>query len=715
MAQTPKAHEVTDPVILIASGDEECRAAVRGAIQAADFVVEQTRDGLEAVSAFLRHRPQLVIFDAVLPQMSGLEACKALRKMAAGADVPIIILVDQDDTASVKRAYSAGASDFVTKPVNLLMLGPRIRFCMRAWETLSKLKKDDALRALALRAAQLGHWEWDLTGGLLYFSDEVHEIFGQQTTGSASGLPEFLGLVHPADRTRVKEAFSKALAEGTPFQLEYRILHSDGGRIVRQDGFPVGALETRLRLYSGTVKDITKERSAEAEIQFLEHFDALTRLPNRSLFQAWLDQAVANSDPDEAGVAVFMCNLDAFKRINESLGHRAGDDLLRMVSERLQKALGYSLKHQRVDVLMEERILSRPGADEFLFAARSLTAKEAIAIAEKALESFLPPFNLEGREIVVKGSIGISRQAVAGRDAGSLLRAAETALQDAKLKGWGSYELFAPSDRTQPLVRLDKEAGLRRALEKDELAVHCQPQIDIASGCFAGVEALIRWQHPVRGLLGPASFLKLAEQTDLIIPIGQRVLTKACLEAAEWFSSGLPPVVVSVNVSARQFARPEFVASVRTVLEESGLLPERLELEVTETILMQNIAEVAGVLGQLRSMGVRVAIDDFGTGYSSLSYLRRLPIQTLKIDRSFVHDVGRDQDNAAITATIIAMAHRLNLEVIAEGVETEEECRVLKEQGCRIMQGFLFHKALASEEIVRLLKAQAQRCGPGQA
>jgi diguanylate cyclase (GGDEF)-like protein/PAS domain S-box-containing protein len=700
-----KQGQQTPPLILVAEGDRDARVAICDALKASGFVVEEAEDGLQAISAFLRLRPEVVILDVEMPQLDGFEVCAALRRIAPCVPVPILMLAGRQDGASISRAHELGATDFATKPVNVSLLGHRLRYLLGAAETLTELRRSETLRAAAQRAAQMGHWEWDVAAHRFFWSPEVHQIFGTAPDEFQPTLEALLSRIPQDERPRVSETFAKAEREGTGFTIEHRVERADGVRVVVQEAFAIAGERSHLFVFLGTVRDVTSERSAEAEIHFLEHFDPLTRLPNRSLFLDWLDQAAARVSPDGVGVTVFILNLDAFKRINESLGHGSGDRLLQSVADRLLMALEWTPRTHRAEILDQDKILSHPGGDEFFLGLRGIRGHEATQLAQRLLEALARPFTLDGREVVVTGCVGISMQPAAGQNSTSLMRAAETALHEAKRKGWGSYGLFTRSARTPTLQRLDTEVGLRRALERNELTLHFQPQVDTQRRVVVGVEALVRWNHPVRGLLGPGGFLQLAEETDLILPLGEWVLREACTQAVAWHAAGADPVVVAVNVSSRQFSRPDLAGDIRNILSETRLPPERLELEITESALMQNVSEAASLLGELQSMGVRVAIDDFGTGYSSLSYLKRLPIQTLKIDQSFVRGVANDSDNAAITATIIVMAHRLNLDVVAEGVENRAEYSLLRDQGCRVMQGFLFARPLETAKVLDFLKA----------
>jgi len=427
---------------------------------------------------------------------------------------------------------------------------------------------------------------------------------------------------------------------------------------------------------------------ATAEIEHLAYHDALTGLPNRPLFIDRLIVALPQANRAKHKLAVLFLDLDRFKDINDSLGHSTGDSLLKAVAERIRHCV------------REGDTVARFGGDEFtLMVPRVDKIEDAAKIAQKVIETLKIPFIVGDRELYVSTSIGISIYPGDGDDPETLVRNADTAMYRAKDQGRDNYQLYAPAMNARALERLALENMLRRALSNDELVLFYQPLVDLETRRILGVEALIRWQHPELGLLSPAHFISAAEVSGLIVPIGAWVLETACRQTRSWQKRLDVNLTVSVNLSARQFQQQDLVAQVSRALNQSGLAAESLELEITESSAMQNAENTIHVLRELKSLGVRIAMDDFGTGYSSLNYLKRFPIDTLKLDQSFVHEIATDATDAAIATAVIALAHSLNLHVVAEGVETEEQLDFLRRKSCDRIQGFLFSAPLSAAEL----------------
>ncbi len=441
--------------------------------------------------------------------------------------------------------------------------------------------------------------------------------------------------------------------------------------------------------------DITERKRNEEIIAFQAFHDALTGLPNRTLFKDRLEQALSLGRRDqERKVAVMLLDLDRFKIINDTLGHNVGDQLLQEVAHRLRGCL------------RESDTVARLGGDEFTLLLPQIDKPEdAALVAAKILEALRQPFHLGGKDLFVTPSIGISVFPEDGDDADTLIKRADSAMYYVKERGRANFYLYTDELETQPTQRLEMESQLYSALERREFIVYYQPQLDLASGQVYGAEALIRWRHPIMGLVPPSDFIPLSEETGLIVPIGAWVLQTACMQAKNWIKGGMSPdLLIAVNLSPRQFHRIDIVKLVKDALDYSGLEPKNLELEITESLAMQDVEYSVRTLHALAELGVQLAIDDFGTGYSSLNYLKKMPVNTLKIDRSFVHDITIDQDDAAIVSAVISMAHSLGLTVIAEGVETPEQLNVLKVLGCDRVQGYLFSRPLPPEEVTDFLR-----------
>jgi diguanylate cyclase (GGDEF)-like protein/PAS domain S-box-containing protein len=443
--------------------------------------------------------------------------------------------------------------------------------------------------------------------------------------------------------------------------------------------------------------DITERKEREERVRHLAHHDALTDLPNRALLNDRIAQAVSLAERNRTQAAVMFLDLDRFKTVNDSLGHSVGDKLLREVSSRLKSCMRAS------------DTVSRLGGDEFVILMPNVTDPEDVAVtAQKVLDAVARPYNIDDHELVSTPSVGISVYPGDGADVDTLLRNADAAMYHAKETGRNNYQFFTQDMNARALERLSLERSLRRALVRDELRLHYQPQYNIADGRMVGMEALIRWQHPEHGLVLPEQFIQFAEESGLILPIGDWVLKEACRQNRAWQDAGLPRLGVSVNISALQFHQPDFVDTVHRALTGTGLEARHLQLEVTESIIMNDIERVNESLERLKDMGLELTIDDFGTGYSSLSYLKRFPIDRLKIDKSFVQDVTTDSDDEAIIGAIIALTRKLGLRTIAEGVETREQLEFLRDQGCDEVQGFLLSKPLAPTDCATLLAQESR-------
>jgi diguanylate cyclase (GGDEF)-like protein/PAS domain S-box-containing protein len=450
----------------------------------------------------------------------------------------------------------------------------------------------------------------------------------------------------------------------------------------------------QIQNYVAVFSDISQRKQSEAQLVYMASHDVLTGLPNRTLLQERIAQALLRAQRDRSGVALLFIDLDRFKNINDTMGHHVGDLLLQEAANRLR------------DCLRETDTIARQGGDEFVVLIEQFSDEQFLSsIARKVMQSLQRPFFLQEQEIYISASIGISVYPQDGGDFGALLKNADVAMYRAKDAGKNTFQFYSAESNVHSLERLALENSLRRALERNEFCLYYQPKVDLASERIIGAEALLRWQHPELGLIPPIQFISLAEETGLIIPIGAWVLDEACRQGQAWLRAGLPKIRISVNLSARQFSNEDIAQTIAEALASNNLPADSLELEITESMLMQHTGRTNEILQHFRRMGMHVSIDDFGTGHSSLGYLKRFPVNTLKIDRSFIRDVPEDQDDAVITQTIIAMAHSLKLQVVAEGVESHAQLEFLKMLKCDQIQGYIFSKPLPAPEFARLLES----------
>jgi diguanylate cyclase (GGDEF)-like protein/PAS domain S-box-containing protein len=688
------------PAVLVVDDDRTMRFLIREALAPHGYELLEAADGAAAVAQLRERMPDLVLLDVHMPGVDGFEVCEEIRRHPRGADVPVVIMTSLDDVSSIRRAYETGATDFVTKPPNWLILSQRVRYLLRASANLAELRGSRERLAAAQRLARMGSWSVELETGELRVSDEFLALFGLDEAPKGVPSPALWDRVHPEDRDVLQEAWARCLREGTPLHVDHRVVLPDGSeRIVHTQGRLMHDVDGHPVALDGTAQDVTERKRAEEQIRFLAYHDSLTGLGNRRLFQERLSMALAQARRAEGKVGVLFLDLDHFKRINDTLGHTVGDALLQGVADRLVASV------RDTDVVARHELsgaISRLGGDEFtILLAEIHDVQDLAKVARRVLESLARPFHLGGHDVVIGGSIGITAWPDDGDDAETLLRNADTAMYHAKEQGRNNYQFYAQSMNAVALRRLILEGKLRRALEQDEFELHYQPKACLASGELTGLEALLRWRDPELGLVMPGDFIPIAEETGLIGRVGEWALRAACRQVAAWRERGFAPVPVSVNLSAHQFRSGRLVPQVRAALADAGADPGALEVEITESTYLHDESRVIAQLEELRALGVRVSLDDFGTGWSSLSYLRRLPVDVLKIDRSFVREIAERADDAALAAAIVSMAKALSLRVIAEGVEREEQRETLRGLGCDEMQGFLLSPALPAADVER--------------
>jgi diguanylate cyclase (GGDEF)-like protein/PAS domain S-box-containing protein len=520
----------------------------------------------------------------------------------------------------------------------------------------------------------------------IYISPAAAVLTGRPLQGLLDWPRELIRSVHPEDRRRVYEARKAAAHAG--YDQTYRVVRPDGTtRWVNDRAFPVMDENGNLYRIAGITEDVTDRKLAEERLRQLAHYDVLTDLPNRVLFYDRLRQVLAQAKRSQWTVAVMFVDLDRFKNVNDTLGHAVGDQLLRQVSERLSGAV------------RSGDTVGRLGGDEFAIVLSNLaSAQDASIVAQKLMASFNEPFKLQGADFYVTASIGITLYPDDATEQEILLRNADAAMYRAKEIGRNNYQFYRSEMNARALELLSMESDMRRAFDREEFLLHYQPKASLADGRIVGVEALLRWQHPERGLVTPADFMHVLEDTGLIVRVGERVVNAVCRQIRSWQADGIDPVPVAINLSAREFAAKDLAGVMTRILGGHGVDPSLIELEITESSLMVNSEEVVATLEALGRLGIGLSIDDFGTGYSSLAYLKRFPLDAVKIDRSFVKDITTDADDATITLAVISMAHSLGLQVIAEGVETEAQLAFLARHGCDQIQGYYFARPLAAEE-----------------
>jgi diguanylate cyclase (GGDEF)-like protein len=637
----------------------------------------------------------IVLLDLCLPDANGLEAVRQM--LAAAPRTPVVVMTAQHDERLAAQALRAGAQDYLMKgdfeaPVMIRAL--RYAIARKAME--EQLFREQDRAQITLHAIGDAVICIDNTGAISFLNRAARVMTGLAMAPGEASIKADLGLTG-ADgrRVRLGQDCGSAASDGKPMVAASANLTSADGRDVQVE-YTVSRVLDRGGAAIGYVyvfRDMSETRALAAKLAHLAEHDALTGLPNRMLLADRIKSAIAIAPRHEGKPGVLFLDLDGFKHVNDSLGHAVGDKLLQSVAGRLANCVRAS------------DTVSRLGGDEFVVLLTEIAHPEDAAIAaSRMLEAVSAPHRIDAHELHISTSIGVSLFPLDGADAETLIKNADTAMYQAKANGRKSYRFFEPEMNLRAVERRSIEEGLRRALERQEFVLHYQPQLDIATGKIHGAEALIRWVHPVHGSMPPNAFISVAEDSGLIVPLGRWVLQEACRQVKAWADAGAPRLRIAVNVSAMEFQNKQFMQGVFETLEDTGLAPDTLELELTESVLMRRTSNASDVLKAFRAKGVRLALDDFGTGYSSLSYLTRFPMDTLKIDQSFIRQITETPSETAIVKAVLSMAQSLNLRVVAEGVETLGELAFLRQHKCDEAQGYYFSRplpALAFEAFVR--------------
>jgi diguanylate cyclase (GGDEF)-like protein len=697
------------PVVLVVDDDKGSLMMAEAALDSAGYRVVQASDGLIAVEQFKQHKPDLIIMDAIMPNMDGYEAIAEIRSTEAGAHVPILMITGLDDLDSITRAYDEGATDFLTKPINFFVLPHRVQYMLRSNATADELRKSQAKLDDAQRIARLGNWEWNVKSDVMVWSREFARVLGFNENSRQGSWSQFLEKVSENHRFLMNQAVQHSIEEATEFSYEFAITGADSReKIIRIESEPRKNDTGECTCMLGTVQDITEYTNAQKQIHDLAYYDLVTGLPNRAQLYENLAYALKVSDRLHSQFALLFLDLDHFKNVNDTLGHDAGDDLLRQVSDRLASVLRES------DVMSApskdagtKHTVARIGGDEFVVLLPNVTkAVDVAKVAERIGVTVSAPYTIHDVDVAITTTIGISLYPSDGRDAETLMKHADVAMYHAKENGRNGFQFYSKSIHDHALARFSMERELRSAIKNNELALMYQPKIALATGAAVGVEALLRWNHPERGAIPPDEFLPVAEETGLIVVLGQWVLKESAYQMQQWIEQGLGAFSVAVNCSPAQFTRGNIISDISHALEYSGLDPKLLEIELTENLFLNNIDKGIEILKSMKQLGVQIAVDDFGTGFSSLSYLKRLPADKLKIDQSFVKDLHVDKGDSAIVAAIVTLSQNLGLKVIAEGVENQQQMDILRGFNCNEVQGYHVCYPLTADEFAEWLSDQ---------
>jgi diguanylate cyclase (GGDEF)-like protein/PAS domain S-box-containing protein len=695
----------TSPASLLLVDDDEMNRDMLGRrLELEGYAVCLAEGGRQALELLERQTFDLVLLDVMMPELNGLQTLYKIRETRGPAELPVIMVTAKDQSEDVVEAFHLGANDYVTKPVDLRVALARIATQVSHKRAQAALRESEARYALAARGANDGLWDWDLQTDKVYYSPRWKALLGYEEEEIGFGLEEWFGRVYPEDLPRIQAEIAAHRDGLTPhFENEHRLLHKDNAyRWVLTRGLVVRGRNGQVMRMAGSLTDITEDKVA----------DPLTRLPNRVLFTDRLGRALERAKRDrDLRFAVLFLDLDRFKVINDSLGHLVGDELLITVARRLEASLRST---DTVARLPSQTTVARLGGDEFTVLLEDIQdVSNAVNVAERIQQELAVPFLLSGTEVFTSVSIGIAVGPAGYSQPEELLRDADAAMYVAKARGKARCEVFDAAMRERALARLQMENDLRRAIERQEFCLHYQPILALEPPRLVGFEALVRWQHSQRGLLLPSEFISVAEETGLIVPLGWWVLREACCQMSAWQARYPvdPPLVISVNLSSKQFLQADLTAEVQRLLCETGLDPRTLKLEITESAIMDDPGVASGKLARLRAVGVQMCIDDFGTGYSSLNYLHRFPVDTLKIDRSFVRQMDDTEENLQIVQSIVGLAHVLAIDVIAEGVETEAQRHKLAALNCEYGQGYFFSRPVDSAAAEAFLSAHARSVG----
>lgn len=684
--------------LLIVDDIEANRDLLSRRLEDRGYRVTLAENGKQALELLAQREFDLVLLDIEMPEMSGLEVLEVLRKTRAPIELPVIMVTARHQSSDIVKALNLGANDYVTKPVDFPVTLARVRTHLSHKHAEESLMRSEERYALAARGANDGLWDWNLKANEIYFSPRWKAMLGYEETEIANTPEEWFKRIHPDDLNKVNEAIAAHLEGVTPhYEVEHRMLHQNGSyKWMSSRGLAVRDGAGKVIRLAGSQTDIT-----EGKVR-----DALTGLPNRLLFEDQLGRSIKKAKRrKDCLFALFFLDLDRFKVINDSLGHIVGDQLLAAVARRLESCL------RSTDIIARHEgshMVARLGGDEFTILLDDIQhVRDAALIAERLQKELSLPFNISGHAVFTTASIGIAVGATGYERPEELLRDADTAMYMAKAQGKARFEFFNPEMRQRALARMGLETELRKAIERKEFVVYYQPIVSLDTGRIVGFEALLRWQHPDRGLVGPAEFITVAEETNMIVVIGGWVLSEACRQMSLWQAHFPPlsPLTISVNLSSKQFLQVDLTKQIDQLLSETGLQAKDLKLEITESLIMEDVDSAAATLLQLRALGIQVAVDDFGTGYSSLGYLHQFPIDTLKVDRSFVSRMKPSGENSELVRTIVTLGQNLGLDVIAEGVETEEQLTQLRTMGCKYGQGYYFSKPLDSERATALIAA----------
>jgi diguanylate cyclase (GGDEF)-like protein len=678
--------------ILLISDTPDSQSDIIKALPAPAFSVDIAANGTLAFERIKERLPDTILLDAGTGEFDSLQICRLLRTSPALSDTPIIILIEAGDVETINSALAVGATDFIIKPIDYQIFKYRLYFIVRIGRGTALLRNSlFQLTALnmASQMARLGYWIWHTEKNKFQISSRLANLCGislQQFDGTLDGFMQF---IYPRDRDFVKDTLTAAASGSAIKSIEFRLLTEQSGPLLVHQELELLADKSE-RVITGNILVITRHNETEKQIHRIAYFDNLTGLASRTYYYEHIEDFIKTALSSNEQFAFLFLELDGFKEINDKYGHFVGDQFLRAIAQRLKL------------VVREIDFIARLGSDEFCIILANVTDDEGVSdVADRFLQKISQPLLLSHQPITPTASIGIAMFPRDGQNETELIKAADIAMYSAKQAGKQRYVFYSPNMSQEATQRRKNELMLREAFRQKQFILYYQPQVSTLTGRITGVEALVRWQHPEKGLILPDEFLTLTDRLGLIVELGNWVLKTACEQMSSWHRSGLPFMQMAVNLSPSHFQDPALVDTVRSLLTENRIPPHYLELEVTENA-MQTKGHIE-VFNQLRALGVRIAIDDFGTGFSCLASLQKLPLDCLKIDKVFIDEMLHNPHTSLLLGTIIGLANTLGYSIIAEGVETRDQAAAIQNLGCNLMQGFLYSPAVSAKEIPALI------------
>jgi diguanylate cyclase (GGDEF)-like protein/PAS domain S-box-containing protein len=694
------------PNILVVA-DVDQREPFRRLAESQGWTVREANSVFEARAVLAEELPDLLVLGLDPSPEESLVLLRLARGLPGAARLPVIALVEAADPSLLQRLEEAGASDVLLAPLEASLLRMRVRSLCEGHRVAERMRRHAEKRQAAQRLAGLGSWMLSIDGRVIDCTEEAVQIYGLPSLPQTEA--SLRATVHPEDRDKLSEAVDRLRTSGVPYAVQYRILTRDRiGRTVHEQGRLIDEAGSQRALLA-TVLDVSEQHEARQRVHALAYYDSVTGLANRPHLHERLSAAIARAQARGTKVGLLFVDLDRFKRINDTLGHAIGDELLRCVAQRLVGALRTTRIEANVERIGD--LVARLGGDEFVILLPEVDASDVVSrVGERVIRVISEPFFLSGHEVVVTASVGTTLFPDDSREVEGLLRDADLAMYQAKEGGGNGLRRFTAAVADVARSRFSLEEDLRRAIVNNEFEMVYQPKVEARTWALVGAEAFLRWNHRQRGRISPAEFLDVAEEANLMRPIGHWVLETVARQMRSWLDQGVDFGRIAVNLTARELAQPDLADRVQQIFAAAGVPLHHLELEVTEGGVLRNIDAAVAVMQRLAEMGVGITLDDFGTGYSSLNYLRRFPIQTLKIDRSFVSALDQpESDTHIITATVVSLGRSLGLRVVAEGVETENQLALLSRAGVHDIQGYLVSQPLPPADLVYLVRAHRRR------